>query len=349
MLKFYVPALADSITQRRNNFTLIRLVLAASVLFAHSFPIVGAGSDPISLGLLMPQTWLGALAVNCFFVISGFLISYSASKNRPVVFIKKRLLRIYPALIAYIMISIFLIGPFISNMVPEQYWSNGNLVKLLISGYLTPWYFGPPDIFAANPFPNSYNGSLWTIPLELMAYGLVFVFFFGKMFRSNIFTNLCLLSILCTLLCAKSNLLNINVEERALEPLIHFLLGMLVYRGAKKIRLNIYFGLASLAVALIFQPILGSTAWSPFTVLVILTFAYRFPPINLDKLGDFSYGLYIWAWPAQQLFVTTGLSPYLNALFAVMVAMPMAVASWFFIEKPALKLSLYSPDPKRNK
>lgn len=65
--------LSDRSQSRDNNFNLIRMVAACSVLVSHSFALTGSGEDPVKR--LIGMVTLGDLAVDLFFVASGFLVS----------------------------------------------------------------------------------------------------------------------------------------------------------------------------------------------------------------------------------------------------------------------------------
>ena len=54
---------------------------------------------------------------------------------------------------------------------------------------------------------------------------------------------------------------------------------------------------------------------------------------------DLSYGVYVYAWPVQQLLVICGLAflnPIVFAMVATSVTVPLAAFSWFVVEKPAM-------------
>jgi len=59
---------------------------------------------------------------------------------------------------------------------------------------------------------------------------------------------------------------------------------------------------------------------------------------------DLSYGTYVYAFPLQQALVCVGLGSLPVALFAglsLVVTLPVAAASWFLVERPALRLKRY--------
>src|SRR5438552_1644967 len=90
----------------------------------------------------------------------------------------------------------------------------------------------------------------------------------------------------------------------------------------------------------------GEILRGPFSLIllayVVLTFALhptlRFAAFN--RIGDYSYGLYVYAFPIQQALVNVkhDLDPF--GLFAAAFALTllMAMASWHGMEKPALGL-----------
>jgi peptidoglycan/LPS O-acetylase OafA/YrhL len=99
-----------------DNFTLLRLIMALLVVFSHSYPLDGR-IEPVIFGMTA-----GTLAVQCFFVISGYLIvgSYLTTK-RPGLFAWKRFWRIVPALAVAYPISMLLYkwqGLFAGNPFP---------------------------------------------------------------------------------------------------------------------------------------------------------------------------------------------------------------------------------------
>jgi peptidoglycan/LPS O-acetylase OafA/YrhL len=62
------------------------------------------------------------------------------------------------------------------------------------------------------------------------------------------------------------------------------------------------------------------------------------PALPLIRRTDLSYGLYLYGWPMAQLVQTYSPGgPLHNTLWATMLALSCAAASWFLIESPALR------------
>ncbi|HJT97764.1 MAG TPA: hypothetical protein VJ696_05560, partial [Rhodanobacteraceae bacterium] len=90
---------------------------------------------------------------------------------------------------------------------------------------------------------------------------------------------------------------------------------------------------------------LRATTWYPAAfaaceTLFVFWFAYGTRWRGFNRFGDYSYGIYLWAFPMQQ--VAASLAPslpsLLNTVAGFVGALPLAVASWHLIEKPALRL-----------
>ena len=87
----------------------MRIILAWFVLYGHSYAIqkTAGYKDPLN-EIFQGSTWIGALAVNGFFAISGFLVTASFIKRGAIDYTISRALRIFPALIVCILLSVFI-------------------------------------------------------------------------------------------------------------------------------------------------------------------------------------------------------------------------------------------------
>ncbi len=74
---------------------------------------------------------------------------------------------------------------------------------------------------------------------------------------------------------------------------------------------------------------------------VVFFIVYKLPVLPLDRyIGDLSYGVYIYAWPVQQIveMFYPNNNPYQNGLISVVFVLLLAKLSWDLIEKPSLDL-----------
>ncbi len=103
---------------------------------------------------LAPYTWFGWIGVEIFFVLSGFVISYSAATNTPVRFARGRIVRLYP--------SAWLCAPITFILLCALHIPHPTIAQLVRSIFLVP----------GNDFVDP---SYWTLPVELSFYGLIFI------------------------------------------------------------------------------------------------------------------------------------------------------------------------------
>jgi len=331
--------LGDFDGQRANNFTAIRLLFALLVLFGHSFAVTNTGPDPLT-PFLGGQVWIGALAVDGFFAISGFLVAGSYARQGFVGFAVSRALRIYPALAVCILLSTFLLGPLVTTLPLVDYLTHPQTTQYL--GNLTLWprvYHYLPGVFQDQPYSTGVNGSLWSLPVELRCYLLLLMAgFFGcldRQYRASVL-------VLAVLIIGYMNYSSIPlVGEKAswLRPSGYFALGVFVWANRARIPLHPAIALlASMAPFLVMGTSYFHLVFAPSLVYLIFFCAYGLPHFDLDRLGDLSYGVYIYAWPVQQLMVWDGQNGYANAAISMPIVLALAALSWHLVEKTALQL-----------
>src|SRR5258705_9890366 len=102
----------DKLFPEGNNFGLLRLILALLVVFSHSYSLAWGSEDAEPLmRLTHGRLGFASLAVNGFFVLSGFLVTHSFLRSRGFFdYLKKRILRIYPGFIAVSLIGVVIFG-----------------------------------------------------------------------------------------------------------------------------------------------------------------------------------------------------------------------------------------------
>src|ERR1700687_6215627 len=111
--------------ERRNNFDLMRLVAAVSVIFSHAFLLSENSQDHDPLMMLTGgQTILGVVGVFGFFTISGYLVTQSFDATAsPLVFLAKRALRVFPGLFLCLLVCVFVIGPLVTQLPLADYFA----------------------------------------------------------------------------------------------------------------------------------------------------------------------------------------------------------------------------------
>ncbi|OGO28642.1 MAG: hypothetical protein A2136_07490 [Chloroflexi bacterium RBG_16_54_11] len=347
---------------KNNAFDLFRFLLASSIIIFHSYVLTGIQKPDFLAVLTKGQINLAEFAVGGFFAISGFLVTQSLFNSKSVhQYLWKRFLRLFPALLVSLVFSAILIGPFITKLSMRDYFfgSEGVSPWQNIFSNITLSIFNFKylirDLFKNNPYPYAVNGSLWTLKHEFASYLLLVVLaFFGFIKHPKL---LIIFSGLIGSAYLINHLMGVNLVSKItttwwifnsveypyfLEYFWMFLLGSIIYIYRKNIFVN------SRLLILLFGLVLISIwagyfhyAWLIFSPYLIIAIAILLPLSGFAKYGDFSYGIYVYAFPIQQTIVFL-LYPKINEiqlmLYAFVVTLILAIISWNVVEKPALSL-----------
>ncbi len=333
--------LGSCATGRDNNFNLLRMLAAAGVLISHAYPIsLGAGAEE-PLARYLDGMSLGSVSVLVFFSISGFFITRSfvssVSWKR---FLAARALRLFPALFVVLVVTIIVGGVFLTRAEPIEFWRSapGYLLRNLTLFRLD---YSLPGVFEGNPYGTAINGSLWTLFYEVVCYAGIFAAgVLGILHRPRLFA-LCLG--IAVLLCLVLPYLPVHSRFHALSRLaLPFAIGAGFFLWRNLIPLS---PLAAAGLGLLAWAVHGTEAFRPVFVLAlsygVFVLGYWPSPFlqAYNRLGDYSYGTYIYAFPAQQLAASSGVTdPLLNMAIALPVTLVCAVLSWHLVERVALDL-----------
>jgi len=347
-------ALSEYTLGRDNNFNLIRFIAAALVLYSHSFPLT-QGTGP---GLAEPLAKLvnmtfSTIAVDIFFITSGFLICGSLCKDSNIkAFFWSRVLRIYPALIVAVLFSVFCVGLYFTSLPSAEFIRDQQTLKYLYKNItlLSGTVSSLPGVFTDNPYPNAVNGSLWTLPYEVKMYisltlitGLI-TLIQRKVsvagFTAHCFTFIAIISLAAHLVNHFYPFTSVNT----LRFFSTFFIGAAIYQNRDKIILSsTSYWLATLA--LIASTITPSSFYiTYYLTLPYLVFFLAYVPSGkvrgFNKFGDYSYGMYIYAFPVQQAIAASiaKLSVISMLASSFVITLAMAYLSWQLIEKNCLKL-----------
>src|SRR5690606_11271709 len=110
--------------------------------------------------------------VYLFFTVSGYLVTLSLLRNPGVLrYARNRFLRVYPGYLACLLACVLLLGPAFTTLPVAEYFRHGDTWHYLTQN-LQPirlqWTL--PGVFAANPYPDVVNGTLWSLGLEVRWY-----------------------------------------------------------------------------------------------------------------------------------------------------------------------------------
>jgi len=333
-----------------NNFDVLRLVAATMVLVSHSFPLSGH-DEPFAAVLGLS---LGGLGVLMFFAISGFLIAKSwCSDPRWKAFFIKRALRIMPGLIVAGLVAALVIGPLFTDLSLGTYLTSAGIYEFLARNSLLFTFDQTlPGVFTTNVYTGVVNGSLWTLPLEVCAYGLLATLGVLGLLRRP-WAVLALLAFLTVVTSPYSGVkLNVAASpggvdggqlETGADLVAIFVASSALFLYRHWIPLH-----PALFVAVVASFLLSRHTNLYVTVMIVavpyaaLFLAYWRPSRVriVTRNGDLSYGIYIYAFPVQQAVAHLWDSD-LHALTMIVVSLPVTYAlawlSWRLVESPALR------------
>ena len=338
--------------RQANNFDLLRILFAWFVIVSHSYVLNGDGAtDP--LFELTNNTFLFSfIGVKGFFIISGYLIFKSMMASTSIFeYMVKRVLRIFPALAVVLLVTlvaVYFIYP--SNLVP--FFKNKEVYAYFIGNLILfkPHFF-IQGIFSGLP-SSAINGSLWTIEFEFFFYLFILIFFFIRSQKKLLLISLS--GVIALFLVVRLFFYDWTVQTHffiPLEPLFdlgpYFLMGSLLscfdFDAVPFKNTIAAVSLVALIAAIYIG--VGHTvvyATLPFLVIYVGKQTSRAASFVHQRIGDPSYGIYLYAFPLQQ-FIIYWFRPSTIMLFVASTigAFIFGYLSWILIEKKALALKQY--------
>jgi len=327
---------------RNNNFNVLRFAAAAMVIYGHMFPIMGLNGRRM-FGTISTH----GLGLRVLLLISGYLICQSWQRDPHVSrYAARRALRIWPALIVLCLLTALVMGTIVTTLSPGEYLSHPGTWTYIGKNILLWPEYSLPGVFAENAYGPAVNGSLWSLPVEAAMYVVLPILL--RLMRSPRAQRI---GLGCTVAaCCAARLLFIALHWKcppALQVMHYFFIGVLfTFPGAKR-RLSTQWALAALLVLAAlpageFESELVCILLMPYAV-----FSFALPEraafARAFSKNDYSYGLYLYAFPVQQLLspwlLSRGVDPRLGALLAFALTLPLAMLSWHWIEKHAQRLA----------
>ncbi len=341
-----------SVTQgKNNNFNVIRILAAFAVLFGHSFALLKQ-PEPLSQVLGMS---LGSIAVDLFFIASGFLVTGSLLQRQSLrEYLLARVLRIYPALFMVVLLTVFVLGAFFTSLPLTSYYSDSQIYFYLkkCMTLITGVVYYLPGVFETNPYKGAVNGSLWTMFHELKMYIFLAIFWAlcGLTKKNNIqvFRGVIVVSaIVAGVLVLVYRFC--NWEESQSNRLFFLFFSGAAYAVLKErvyLSSRLFWALCLVLVtsALIHKQVFFLVY--QLSIAYILFYLAYIPAGVIRKynaVGDYSYGVYIYAFPVQQSVIALipGISVFALTALSASVTLLLAVLSWHLIERRALDLKKF--------
>lgn len=329
-------------SSRHNNINALRFIAASMVIYSHMNAILGF-AEPAIMGYSM-----GAIAVYIFFILSGFLIANSWKRDPCLLrYLIRRIMRIFPGLLVVVTLTVFVLGPILTDVPIDSYFADIRTWEYL-KNCLLQTVLSLPGVFEENPFPSVVNGSLWTLPWEFLAYLLlpILLLLVRKLGRCALILVYAIAS--CGYILSYIVVMPIpHCVADCLHLAFFFISGVVVSEFQILQKINVQWGFAALLFALIFHTENG-IVWIAANALIIvvctITFALSEKPIfgSLFSKNDFSYGIYIYAFPIQQTLVMVlgadefGGSVPCYTFLAWVITLLFAIVSWFVVEKPMI-------------
>ncbi|WP_084044764.1 acyltransferase family protein [Mycobacterium avium] len=328
---------------RRNALNAWRLLLAAEVMLWHCWPITNRLPPAATLQLLF------SVGVDGFFAISGFLITRSwLDDPRLRDFLAARALRILPGYYVCLIVTAFAVAPLsvaiqggsvgalLSSGAPLEYVAKNSAVAYVhLNIGATP---------GGVPHPGVWNGSLWSLVWEVACYlAVAAIGVAGLADRRWMSVAVLALAVVGAALVPPLTYPGQwTVAQLAVRSAIMFAAGAVIYQWKDVIPAR--WSLVAVCVVVV----AAASRLPDYRVVAALPLAYAIIVSGallrnrrLRLATDLSYGVYIYAFPVQQLLAVCGLARLPVAVFfvtALAATLPLAAASWWLIEKPSMAL-----------
>lgn len=342
--------------QRNRSFDFLRIWFATLVLLAHAPEMTdGDGHRELLIRLTHTPFNLGALAVDGFFLLSGYLIVKSwLSDPRLGSYLLKRVLRIVPGYLVAAIVCVLTVG-LLAPGVPHFFSRLLHHVPFYASVLMLGGLNTPPVY--PGPHHQILNGALWTIPYEFRCYLVVAVFGVTGLLRTRwvwllattaLFVDFLHFSIFAMESSGWHNVFYATGEPPEIARLgSAFFIGGCFWLLRRQIRFRGSYALAALAGLVLvgrFAPdhIEHAAVTLGGYLLFYISQSGALEFHRARKMPDISYGTYLYGTAVESLwiFFHPACSPWLTFAVCAVIAYGLGWGSWTFVEKPMLSLKV---------
>lgn len=356
--------LVEAFDPRANSIGFLRWFMAFLVIFSHAGPLAGFyGGKDLGTQWSTEQS-LGGVAVAGFFFFSGFLITKSRmGRSSTLRFFWRRAMRIIPAWWLTLIITAFVLGPIAwhreagtsvgyfnaTSDSPLTYFVNN--MKLTI-GQPNIAGMGGSTVYGA----STWNGSAWTLLYEFRAYIIVGILGMVGALANRRLGGIVAVAIIGLAMLQWTNVVQLGSiapvlgDFRILLLFAPFAFGMLFCLYGEHVLIDDRVAIAAAVVGAFTYATGGWLLIGQYLFCYVLmwvavraTFLQRW-----ERFGDFSYGIYLSAWPLMQFAAYFDLQRFGWVAYHVVIVFAChiwAFFSWHLIEKPAMSLKNWTPRP----
>jgi peptidoglycan/LPS O-acetylase OafA/YrhL len=337
------------VTVKMNNFDFLRFLAATAVIISHVNPLHGG---------FIEAGDLGQAAVYTFFTVSGFLVASSWEKDPNAArFLARRGLRIFPGLLVVVALTAFIIGPIVTTMRTPIYFRDPATWFYLRTAALWPVSYALPGVFASNHYPGAANGSLWTLPIEILMYVSLAILGTLGFFRSRRLLSLVCWSVILVSAYGMDHPKHIIIFTEfdlywVIREAAPFAFGVLMWIWRDTIPFYRYAWVPIALLAALLHNCPAQEAIMTYALpYAAISFALNPIPLvqSMGRSGDFSYGIYIYGFLIQQTIMHfwPHIGTYAFLAACVAISIMVGACSWHLIEKPTMRLKDFLP-PRRN-
>jgi peptidoglycan/LPS O-acetylase OafA/YrhL len=342
---------------RNHQFDLLRILFATLVLLSHAPEITeGNASRELLHRLTRAPITFGVLGVDGFFVLSGYLIVQSWLGDPEFFnFLRKRVLRIVPGYLVAVVVSTVAVG----LLAPGTAFFFRGLGLQFIKSVLLLSSPATPPVFPGHPYAM-VNGAMYTIGYEFRCYLLVALLgLCGLLRRPNLVLLMTTVLLSSLLFPAPFGMMHRPRHMEAImgQPGLFFrltavyLVGCCFHLFRHRIAFRPMFAViatVTMAVFFVFAPARAELGLVLCGGYLMFYFGQMHLPrlSGMSRLPDISYGIYLYGWPVESLWIWFHQgSPWIAFAGSTVICFGLGWLSWHFVERPALTLKRRATAP----
>lgn len=326
---------------RRNVLNAIRLVLASMVIVKHASVVMTGSLHDLPKG---QSQLFGALPVDGFFAISGFLITSSwLADPQARSFLLARAARLFPAFWVCLVVTVVVMAP-LARLVaigePTVGFGVGDALRYVFGNASLIMFDnsigGTPT---EPPYPAEWNASLWTLKWEFLCYlGVLVLGLVGLLTKRRFVFPL--VGVAWVLHLGALLALGSGFVVDGTRFLLVYTVGVALYLLKDQLRITRLRVVLALVVAVALALLVPGylVLGAPFLAYGLIGLGVLYATPRLQLRNDISYGMYIYGFPVQQLLAHSStlrdLDLWTFSALTVLLTIPLATASWFLVERP---------------